>query len=112
MLALQEDPEVFHSAMCETGEALVGAAEWVLAPSNSPELGFGGDLEEYAQYLCASMGIWGCFHSNTLPVERRNVFLHLVSLLHQDIPPKSLSTIRIQTLLPTSRIQLPKEDIH
>lgn len=75
---MQEDPEVFHAAMRETGEALLRAAEWVLTPSNSTKLGFGEELEEYAQYVCGSMGLWGCIHTNTLPVDRRNVFLHLV----------------------------------
>ena len=75
---LQEDAEVFQAAMRETGEAFIQAAEWVLLPANASQLGFGGDLEEYAQFVCTSAGIWGVNHLQTLPEDRRNTFLHLV----------------------------------
>lgn len=79
-LFLQEEAEVFQATMRETGEALIQAAEWVLQPSNASELGFGGDLEEYAQFVCISASTWGGMHANSLPSERRNTFLQLVSV--------------------------------
>lgn len=77
---LQEEKEVFQAAMREAGEAFIQAAEWVLSPANGSELGFGGDLEEYAQFVCTAAGIWGVNHLQTLAEDRRNVFLHLVSI--------------------------------
>ena len=79
LFSLQEDAEVFQAAMRETGEAFIQAAEWVLLPANAAQLGFGGDLEEYAQFLCTSAGIWGVSHLHNLAEDRRNTFLHLVS---------------------------------
>lgn len=78
---MQEDAEVFQAAMREAGEAFIQAAEWVLLPANAVELGFGGGLEEYSQFVCTSAGIWGVNHLQTLSEDRRNVFLHLVSFL-------------------------------
>lgn len=69
--------------MVETGEALMRAAEQVLAPQNAGELGFGGELEEFAQLACVCMGLWGYAHLRMLTAERRLHFLQLVGPLSQ-----------------------------
>lgn len=78
---LQEDPGLFLPAIAETGEGLVGAAEQCLAPENAGKLGLGGELEEYAQHVCVSMGIWGYHHLSSFEHERRMHFLQLVEAL-------------------------------
>jgi hypothetical protein len=83
---MQEEAAVFSAAMCETGEALIHASEFLLAPQNSPELGFGGLLEEYAQYVCQSMGMWGYNHYNTLPEPRKPHYLNLVGCHSRQCP--------------------------
>lgn len=65
--------------MKETGEAYVRALEWLLTSPNIAEAGFGGDLEDFAQYLCSSAGLWAQSHLAALPESQRSGFLQLVS---------------------------------
>lgn len=75
---MQEDPEIFQAAMREVGEAHIRAAEWLLSPANSGELGFAGEHEDFAQYLWNAAGLWAQNHLGALAEDRRNVFLHAV----------------------------------
>lgn len=67
--------------MRETGEALICAAQQVLALENAGHLGCGGDMEEFAQAVCMSMGVWGYCNLALLAEDRRTLFLQLVSHL-------------------------------
>ena len=78
MAGMQEDPAVFQQAMAATGEALIQAAEDVLSVQNAPQLEHGGQLDEYGQFLVATMGIWGYSHVASLPESSKMRFLQLV----------------------------------
>ena len=54
------------------------AAETVLAPQTAAQLGHGGALEAFAQYVCTTLGMWGCYHLGCLPPDRKARFLQLV----------------------------------
>ena len=54
------------------------AAETVLAPQTAAQLGHGGALEDFAQYVCTTLGMWGSYHLGCLPPDRKARFLQLV----------------------------------
>lgn len=52
--------------MMAAGEALINAAGPLLAPEHMRELDYEGDAEEFGQYLCETMALFGTSHLHCL----------------------------------------------
>ena len=61
-LAIQEELATYNAMMTEVGQALMAAATQLLAPANIPQLDFEGDADEFGQYLCETMALYGASH--------------------------------------------------
>ena len=59
---MQEELGIYNTVMTEVGQALMAAASQLLAPGNVAQLDFEGDEDEFGQYLCETMALYGASH--------------------------------------------------
>lgn len=67
--------------MAAAGEALMLAAGPLLAPENARQLDFEGDADEFGQFLCEAMALFGTSHLYALgSPDKKILFLQQVCL--------------------------------
>ena len=59
---MQEDLATYNAVMTEVGQALMAAGSQLLAPGNVAQLDFEGEADEFGQYLCETMALYGASH--------------------------------------------------
>ncbi len=77
---MQEELGTYNAVMTEVGQALIAAASQLLAPGNVAQLEFEGDADEFGQYLCETMALYGASHLHCVGgPDQKVLFLQQVS---------------------------------
>ena len=79
VVAMQEELGTYNAVMTEVGQALLAAGSQLLAPRNVAQLDFEGEADDFGQYLCETMALYGASHLHCIGgPDRKVLFLQQV----------------------------------